>query len=134
MRRPHANSRTSGSLPGTRTILGRILAHDEDDFEMASPVITALTGEASGRLRGKPAVREYRAAALAKYPDLRVTLRHVLAGADSVAIVYDGVRGLSTEVFELGTSGNVRSAMTHSEQLSPPRQTIPAKSVRLAQP
>ena len=82
---------------------------------MASPVITALTGEASGRLRGKTAVREYWAAALGKYPDLRFTLRHVLTGADSVAIVYDGVRGLSTEVFVFGPSGKVCSAMAHYE-------------------
>ena len=39
--------------------LERILAHYDDDFEMSSPIITALVGEPSGRLRGKTAVGAY---------------------------------------------------------------------------
>jgi ketosteroid isomerase-like protein len=31
----------------------RVLAHYTDDFEMSSPVIIRVTGEASGTLRGK---------------------------------------------------------------------------------
>jgi ketosteroid isomerase-like protein len=44
--------------------LERILAHYEDDFEMSSPIITALIGEPSGKLRGKAAVGAYWAKAL----------------------------------------------------------------------
>jgi ketosteroid isomerase-like protein len=36
--------------------LERILEHYEDDFEMSSPIIAALAGESSGKLRGKLAV------------------------------------------------------------------------------
>jgi ketosteroid isomerase-like protein len=36
--------------------LERVLGHYTDDFEMSSPFIAKLTGEASGTLRGKPAV------------------------------------------------------------------------------
>jgi len=33
--------------------LDRILSHYTDDFEMSSPVITKITDEASGTLKGK---------------------------------------------------------------------------------
>jgi hypothetical protein len=39
--------------------LERILAHYDGDFEMSSPIITALVGEPSGRQRGKTAVGAY---------------------------------------------------------------------------
>jgi hypothetical protein len=51
--------------------LERILAHYEDDFEMSSPIITALVGERSGKLRGKVAVGAYWAEALRSIPNLR---------------------------------------------------------------
>src|SRR5262247_4031095 len=44
--------------------LDRILAHYEEDFEMSSPIIIALVGEPSGKLRGKTAVGTYWAKAL----------------------------------------------------------------------
>ena len=55
--------------------LERILAHYEDDFEMSSPVIVAIGGEPSGRLRGKAAVGAYWSAALKRMPDLHFELR-----------------------------------------------------------
>src|SRR5688500_16836803 len=78
--------------------LGRILAHYEDDFEMSSPVITALLGEPSGRLRGKAAVGAYWTKALERSPHLHFELVTALAGVDSVTIYYRGHRGLSAEV------------------------------------
>ena len=93
--------------------LERILSHYEDDFEMSSPAITKLTGEASGKLKGKTAVGEYWAGALAKYPELEFKLLHVLRGANSVAITYQGVLGLSTEVFHFGNTGKVAQAFAH---------------------
>jgi ketosteroid isomerase-like protein len=37
--------------------LDRVLAHYADQFEMSSPFIARIAGEASGSLRGKKAVR-----------------------------------------------------------------------------
>jgi ketosteroid isomerase-like protein len=93
--------------------LDRVLAHYEDDFEMSSPIIPALVGEPSGKLRGKAAVGAYWAKALQKLPDLRFELVAALAGVDSVTVTYKGHRGLSAEVLHFGPSGKVRAAFAH---------------------
>jgi len=93
--------------------LGRILSHYEDDFEMSSPAIVKLMGEPSGTLKGKEKIGEYWAGALEKYPHLRFELRHVLRGAGSVTLIYDGVLGLSAEVFHFGPAGKVAQAFAH---------------------
>eukprot|EP01031_Cornospumella_fuschlensis_P031048 gene31049-37526_t len=93
-----------------------ILSHYEDDFEMYSPVISAITGKPSGCLRGKVAVGAYWAKALTKYPDLHFELLHVLTGVKSVTLLYQGVKGLSAEVFFLSDiSGKVSRAFAHYE-------------------
>jgi len=93
--------------------LNQILAHYDDEFEMSSPAIIKLTGEASGVLRGKSAVGDYWSGALEKFPDLTFTLLHTLRGANSIAIIYEGVLGLSTEVFHFGANGKVVRAYAH---------------------
>lgn len=93
--------------------LEKILSHYADDFEMSSPVIVGLMGEPSGRLKGKAAVRQYWSRALAKFPDLRFEKLHVLTGVNSVTIVYNGVRGLSAEVFHFDSQGKVFLAYAH---------------------
>lgn len=93
--------------------LERILSHYEDDFEMSSPVIVKLAGEASGTLRGKSAVRAYWAKALAATPNLRFELLGALAGVNSVTVYYKGHRGVAAEVFHFGASGKVSKAFAH---------------------
>lgn len=93
--------------------LDRILSHYDDAFEMNSPAITTVTGAPNGILYGKPAVREYWSIALNKYPDLAFKLCHVLYGVNSVTIIYEGVLGLSAEVFHFGPSGKVIKAFAH---------------------
>lgn len=93
--------------------LKRILAHYSEDFEMSSPVIRQLAGEPSGRLMGKAAIGAYWARALEHYPDLHFELLHVLTGADSLVLVYNGARGLSAEVFHLNKAGLVERAHAH---------------------
>lgn len=93
--------------------LERILSHYEDDFEMSSPVIVKLVGEASGTLRGKAAIRAYWAKAIAANPNLHFELLNVLKGANSMTIYYKGHRGLSAEVFHFGASGKVAKAYAH---------------------
>ena len=93
--------------------LERILEHYEEDFEMSSPIITALAGESSGKLQGKVAVGAYWSRALRKVPDLHFELLTALAGVDSVTVYYRGHRGLSAEVLHFGPSGKVRAAFAH---------------------
>jgi len=91
----------------------RILSHYEEDFEMSSPAIAKLTGEASGMLKGKKAVGEYWSGALKKYPQLHFELLHVLRGASSITLIYEGVLGLSAEVFHFSPSDKVAKAFAH---------------------
>lgn len=93
--------------------IAEILAHYEDDFEMSSPMIIQVMDEPSGTLRGKAAIGAYWKIALERNPQLHFELLHVLRGANSVAIVYNGVRGLSAEVFHFGSSGKVVAAFAH---------------------
>jgi ketosteroid isomerase-like protein len=93
--------------------LNRILEHYEDDFEMSSPIIGALAGEPSGKLRGKAAVAAYWTKALRNAPDLRFELVTALAGVDSVTVYYKGHRGLCAEVLHFSPGGKVRAAFAH---------------------
>src|SRR5437667_12852699 len=71
--------------------LERILSHYTDDFEMASPLIVERMGVASGRLKGKEAIRRYWGQGLAGGPNLRFELLQVMVGVNSLAIVYKSV-------------------------------------------
>lgn len=93
--------------------LGRVLAHYTDDFEMTSPLIVAVTGDAGGRLTGKAAVGAYWAKALERLPELRMELHAVYAGIDSVVIHYRGPRGESAETFFFDDAGKVCKAVAH---------------------
>lgn len=74
--------------------LDRIAAHYHDDVEYHSPFVARL-GDGRGHLRGKEAVRNYIASALARFPDLELgPVIHVAPGAGSVAIVYRSVEDL----------------------------------------
>ena len=93
--------------------IDRILSHYTEEFEMSSPVIVGTMDEPTGKLKGKGLVREYWSKALAKYPELHFEKLHVLAGVSSVTIIYNGVRGLSAEVFQFNEFGQVHAAFAH---------------------
>lgn len=99
--------------------LERILSHYTDDFEMSSPVIVPVMGEPSGTLKGKSRIREYWAKALARHPDLRFELLTTLVGVSSLTLYYNGVRGLSAEVFHFDDHGKVIRAFAHYVQSVP---------------
>ncbi|RZU47990.1 SnoaL-like protein [Fluviicoccus keumensis] len=90
--------------------LDRVLAHYRDDFSFRSPMITIVTGDPSGQLQGKAAVRAYWAAALQRLPQLRFELCDVLLGADCLTLYYRGHRGLVAETFFFDANGRVASA------------------------
>jgi len=93
--------------------LDEIMSHYTDDFEMSSPAIVSAMAEPSGTLKGKGVIRAYWAGALAKYPQLHFEKLEVLFGVSSVTIIYNGVRGLSAEVFHFENSGKVFAAFAH---------------------
>jgi ketosteroid isomerase-like protein len=93
--------------------LERILSHYAEDFEMSSPVIAQLMGEATGLLRGKAAIRDYWRKALDRNPALRFELVNVFVGSGSVTLTYRGHRGLSAEVFCFDAAGMVYRAAAH---------------------
>ena len=95
--------------------LDKILAHYSDDFEMSSPYISQIAQVSSGKLKGKPAVREYWRRALERMPALHFSLLKVLVGVESVTIYYQGVRGLAAEVVFFGPNNLVVRACAHYE-------------------
>jgi hypothetical protein len=93
--------------------LGQILSHYSDDFEMSSPLIIDIVGEASGMLKGKAAVGTYWKKALQLVPDLRFELLETLIGVNSLTVYYKSVRGLSAEVLHFDLDGKVVRAYAH---------------------
>jgi ketosteroid isomerase-like protein len=73
--------------------LDAVLRHYDDDVVFTSPYVVALGFDPSGTLRGLHTLRRYFAAGLSHFPDLRFELHGVLAGVDSVTVVYTSVRG-----------------------------------------
>ena len=72
----------------------------------------------TGTLKGKAKIAEYWRKALAKYPELHFEKLNVLRGANSITIIYNGVRGLSAEVFHLNSEGKVSKAFAHYLSIS----------------
>ena len=96
--------------------LQSILSHYSDDFEMSSPVITQVTGNPDGVLKGKQAVGEYWSKALQLFPDLKFTHICTLLGMNSVVIHYYGATGKRVaEVFTFNSAGLVCKAHAHYE-------------------
>ncbi|HXI99814.1 MAG TPA: nuclear transport factor 2 family protein [Micropepsaceae bacterium] len=94
--------------------LTRILAHYDDDVVLTSPRAKAIIGAADGAVRGKPALRDYFATALAKMPDLTFALKRVYSGVNSVVVEYhtrDGRHG--AEFMDFGPSGHVARVVAH---------------------
>ncbi len=88
--------------------LERVLKLYAEDIEMTSPHINAMGFDASGTLRGKPRLREYWAAALAKVPDLHFDLNDLLVSPDSVVVHYTNERGGKVcEYLRLGADGKI---------------------------
>ena len=73
--------------------LEAILEHYAEDVEMASPLVAALAGRDDGRIVGKVALRDYFAAGLERYPDLRFEPLGLFAGVESLVLHYVSVGG-----------------------------------------
>jgi hypothetical protein len=101
--------------------LDRVMYHYTDDFEMSSPFITQLTGEASGTLKGKERVFAYWKSAFEKFPDLRFHLEGAFAGASSIVIHYRASFGsMATEILFFNSAGLVYRAAAHYQTIPTP--------------
>lgn len=68
--------------------LDRITALYSKTVVFKSPRVSTVSGEESGTLHGKAAVRDYWRRILEKRPDLTFTIGQVFAGVDSIALEY----------------------------------------------
>ncbi|HLM17790.1 MAG TPA: nuclear transport factor 2 family protein [Acidimicrobiia bacterium] len=85
-----------------------VLAHFSDDVEFVSPVAATVTGDPSGVVRGKDALRAYWTTALGSRPDLHFELDDVHLGIDAIAIRYRNQAGRGcTEIAVFDTDGQV---------------------------
>jgi hypothetical protein len=68
--------------------LDRIMAQYSETIVFKSPRVCVVSGEESGTLHGKAAVRDYWRKILEKRPDLTFAVGQIFAGADSIALEY----------------------------------------------
>jgi hypothetical protein len=91
-----------------------ILSHYTDDVEMASPLVSVLTGEAGGRIVGKEALRAYFTAGLERYPQLHFEPVELFVGVSSLVLQYVGASGQpSAEVVFLDDQGKISRYVAH---------------------
>lgn len=97
--------------------LDAILALYAQDIVFLSPASIRITGDPSGRVVGKDALRSYWGRALEMTPDLRFTLKSIFNGVDGVAIRYHSSRTGAevVEVHRLDAEGLVREAAAYYE-------------------
>ena len=84
-----------------------VLAHFADDVEFCSPLVVSVTGEPSGVVRGRDALRDYWTRALAERPDLHFDLDGVTVGVAALAIHYRNRGRRTTEVAVFDANGKV---------------------------
>ena len=96
-----------------------ILDHYADDVEMASPLVSALTGAADGKIVGKDALRAYFAAGLERYPKLHFEPLELFVGVNSLVLQYVGASGQpSAEVVFLDDAGKISRYFAHYARVS----------------
>jgi ketosteroid isomerase-like protein len=96
--------------------LEAVLSHYAEDIVFVSPNSTRYTGDPTGRVAGKAALREYWGKALT-VAGLHFTLKGVYAGPDGVAIRYFSSRtnAEAVEVVRFDDDGLVRDSAAFYE-------------------
>ena len=103
-----------------RRDLEAILAHYADAIEFTSPRVVSMMGRPDGTLRGRGALGDYFARALATQPQLHFQWVETLVGVDSVTLYYRNHRGQTVaESAWLDASGRVARAWVHYAQAAP---------------
>ncbi|MFC0543916.1 nuclear transport factor 2 family protein [Kutzneria chonburiensis] len=73
--------------------LDRLLSHFADDVVWSSPLVAGFTGDQSGTLHGKAALRAYYAEGLRRIPDLHFEVVDVRVGVAVLVINYRNQAG-----------------------------------------
>jgi ketosteroid isomerase-like protein len=79
--------------------LEAILSHYAPEVTLTSPLAAKLTGESSGTICGKDALRLYFAKGLEFFPNLEFTLIDVMQGVWSIVVYYKNQRDTRTGEF-----------------------------------
>ena len=88
--------------------LEAVLAHYDDDVELASPVAARLFPLSHGKILGIANLRAYFRRGLDSFPDLHFELHDVLAGLHSIVLYYANQSSTRTaEFMELSPRGKV---------------------------
>jgi len=88
--------------------LDRIVSHYAENVVLSSPVVVKVTGEATGMVSGKEALRGYFARGLELFPNLQFKLIDAMQGLGSVVLYYENQRGTRTgEFMEFDAAGKV---------------------------
>jgi hypothetical protein len=94
--------------------LDAILAHYADDVEVASPLVSTLTGGQGDRISGKEALRAYFEAGLERFPALRFEPLALFVGVDSLVLHYRSQTGSgAAEVMFLDGQGRIARYHAH---------------------
>lgn len=94
--------------------LDRIMSHYAEDVEYFSMFVAKLSGDETGRIKGKSGVRDYLARGLAAYPGLSFKFISCFVGVASITLQYESVNNLiAAEVFELNSDGLVKRVQCH---------------------
>jgi hypothetical protein len=94
--------------------LDAIVDHYAADVVYRSPFVTSVLGIEGGLITGTAALREYFAASLTRYPELRFVLHGAYWGIDSVVLHYGSVNDLvAAELFIFDAAGLVAEVRAH---------------------
>jgi len=96
--------------------LERVLVDYADDVVFRSPRIEAVTGDKSGVVRGKDALRAYWRKGIALAPDLHFELVRTYVGSGAITIAYRNHRGQNVaETMVFDDAGRVAEGIvTHA--------------------
>ncbi|MFO1519661.1 MAG: nuclear transport factor 2 family protein [bacterium] len=94
--------------------LNRILSHYSEKVEFHSPFVVKITGDPSGTLKGKEALKAYFTKGLSAYPQLHFELLGAFTGVGSVVLHYKSVQNLTaTEMMVFDENGKVAQVRAH---------------------
>ncbi len=98
--------------------LNAIMAHYADDVEVSSPLLARLTGDPSGKVRGKPSLRNCFERGLGLVPDLHFEILDVLRGVEGMTIYYRNQAGVRVvEVMHLDAELKVERYSSHYSEV-----------------
>ena len=102
-----------------------VLEHFHEDAVFTSPFAAQLLPETHGRLTGKPAIRAYWTAGIARIPDLHFTLDTVFVGVDSIVIAYVNQKQVRvSEILKFAGDRVIEGAGTYDSPSPPVGESI----------